>query len=75
VLRQTGDVDGGKERRLGCTLIPPVRQAALGVGIDDGDRARAGALGGDGQMGAQRGLAGAAFLRSNSQDVHRVSMS
>jgi hypothetical protein len=47
-----------------------IEQAALGVGVDDGHRATAGALGFHGEVGAQGGFSGPAFLGGNRQYVH-----
>ena len=54
--------------------LKPARQAALGVDIDQRDAASTGGEG-DGELGRQRGLAGAAFLLGQGQDFagHRES--
>jgi hypothetical protein len=46
-----------------------IEQSALGVGVDDGHRATAGALGFHGEVGAQGGFSGPAFLGGNRQYV------
>jgi hypothetical protein len=69
--------DGGAEKGRGgrLTLVPPIGQAALRIGIDDRDRPGAADFGGDGKMSCQRGFAGPALLRCQRENVHGVSRS
>jgi hypothetical protein len=60
MVRHAGDLDRGREG--GLAGVPPGGEAALGISIDDGYRARAVALGFDGQMGGRRGFPSPALL-------------
>ena len=60
-----------KAGRDAVARVPPGRERALRIGIDQRHRPGAGELGLDRQMARQRGLAGAALLRAERDDVHR----
>ena len=67
-LRERGR---GERRRRALAGVPPGRQRALGIGVDQSDRALARELRLDGEMPGERGLARAALLRAERDDVHR----
>jgi hypothetical protein len=69
VWTQIGDGGLGEGRRRRLARVPPLGEAPLGIGVDDGDGSRAGHFGLDRDMPRERGLARAALLRSQDDDL------
>src|SRR5215469_13834834 len=55
--------------------IPPLRQAALRIRVDQGNWTHAGIVRFHCQMAGQRGLSGSALLRRQHQNVHVCALS
>ncbi|MEI9886188.1 MAG: hypothetical protein WDN08_06730 [Rhizomicrobium sp.] len=68
-LAELQQSDLGEMRRRRFPRVPPMRQRALRVGVDQRHRADAGAVGLDREMAGQRGLPRAALLGGQYQNV------
>ncbi len=71
VERQAGKVGRREQRCIGLALVPPRGETALRVGVDEGNRADAGALRLHREMAGERRLARAPFLRREGDHTHR----
>jgi len=60
----------GKGREFAFALIPPIRQRALRIDIDQHDGSTARALRLDGQMPGQCGFSRTTLLRSHRENAH-----
>jgi hypothetical protein len=63
----------GEMRRSGLARVPPLRKAALRIGVDQRHRTDARAVGLDREMSRQGRLARAALLRRHHQHMHETS--
>jgi hypothetical protein len=64
-VRQDGD-----QRHLGLPPVPPARQGALGISVDQHHWAKAALFRRDGQMPGQGRLAGSALLAGERDHIH-----
>src|SRR5207248_6906498 len=70
VIGETIGAGAREERRLRRARVPPLRETALRVGVDERHRPRAGAVRLDREVTREGGLAGPALLGCDGDNVH-----